>query len=125
MSLMPLTLYDFYFQPLNMAKSMNLDSNYILHLHDDDTFTLTSTSSFRNSTPMGCPIQFEYDEFDQVAPLWFTQSDPFYIDLHSSNPKNTLKELFDDNSKVVNPTMSVISEEVDEVNIYSGKVLLS
>lgn len=46
---------NFIFKPPYVAKFMNLDSTYILHLHDNDILNYIGTSHFSDSNPTGSP----------------------------------------------------------------------
>lgn len=117
---MLLTLYSFYFHQPSAKKIMSFDSDYVLVLHDDFL-------SLDVSTPSLLDISMHLDDYDETKwghtlPLVSLRKSPL-LRSRKSNTKDPLSELATKDNRMIIPSMSFTSYEVDKVNLYNGKKL--
>lgn len=93
--LMPLTLHDFYFHPPSAKNTIDIDSNYILVLHDNYIHLYVSNfSTFTSSDSSTHLVNADETNWDNV-PLWAPYGGPLHLNLELSELDDPIKEFID------------------------------
>lgn len=83
--LIPLTLYDFYFYSLGVAKSMKYDSTYNFSLYDDSKNLFFNSLNLSSFTNFNSCIPLEELNYDRYILILKIQDTSIKINLESFN----------------------------------------